>query len=280
MPTDFDGALLRGFLEAARRGSIGRAALALGQTQPALSQQIRRLEDLLGRPLLARSTQGVSLTPAGEAFLPYAERILSLSAEAFLRVAPRTGGRCRIGIFEDLAAGSGLPALLAQEAVTLVVDGSQAVREEFDAGHLDLMLGDPLPERPGLRARRRAALPLVWAAAPGFDAGRRPLALVLCRAPCTWRDRILETLEGAGIPWQPAVESGSLAALQSATAAGAGLAALLPAALPPGLTALDWRQAALPRPPEIEVALYRGSRAHGPALERLEGLVWEAIIPD
>lgn len=279
MSIDFDGALLRSFLEAARRGSIGRAALALGQTQPALSQQIRRLEDLLGRPLLARSSQGVRLTPAGEAFLPYAERILALGAEAFERIGPKASGRCRLGIFEDLAAGSGLPALLAEEAVTLVVDGSQAVREEFDAGLLDLMLGDPLPERPGLRARRRAALPLVWAAAPGFQAGQRPLPLVLCRAPCTWRDRILETLESAAIAWQPAVESGSLAALQSATAAGAGLTALLPGALGPGLALLDWRHAGLPRPPEVEVALYRGSRARGPALERLEGLLWDRIVP-
>jgi DNA-binding transcriptional LysR family regulator len=58
------------------------AATALGQTQPALSQQIRRLESAVGHPLRHRSASGVTPTREGEELLPYAERILSLSGPA------------------------------------------------------------------------------------------------------------------------------------------------------------------------------------------------------
>ena len=78
MVRDLEITLLRSFVTAVRAGSISGAATALGQTQPALSQQLRRLESTVGRPLLHRSTAGVSPTRAGEELLPYADRILSL----------------------------------------------------------------------------------------------------------------------------------------------------------------------------------------------------------
>ncbi|MFD0744534.1 LysR family transcriptional regulator [Phytohabitans flavus] len=58
--------LLRSFVTAVRSGSISRAATALGHTQPALSQQLRKLEGVVGRPLLYRSPAGVLPTRAGE----------------------------------------------------------------------------------------------------------------------------------------------------------------------------------------------------------------------
>jgi DNA-binding transcriptional LysR family regulator len=76
MVADLDTGLLRNFLNCARLGSISRAAAASGRTQPALSQQLRRLEDIVGNTLLDRTASGVRLTPAGSALLPYAERIL------------------------------------------------------------------------------------------------------------------------------------------------------------------------------------------------------------
>ncbi|MBO0787669.1 MAG: LysR family transcriptional regulator, partial [Actinobacteria bacterium] len=78
MARDLEIALLRSFVTAVRSGSISRAATTLGHTQPAISQQLRKLESAAGRPLLYRSPAGVSPTRAGEELLPYAERIIAL----------------------------------------------------------------------------------------------------------------------------------------------------------------------------------------------------------
>src|ERR1044071_7853691 len=104
MVRDLETALLRSFVTAVRAGSISRAATALGQTQPALSQQLRKLESTVGGPLLHRSPSGVRPTRAGEELLPYAERILSLSAQALSETGRALTGHCGVGLLEDLAA--------------------------------------------------------------------------------------------------------------------------------------------------------------------------------
>jgi DNA-binding transcriptional LysR family regulator len=68
---------LRAFVAVAASRSFTRAAEQLFITQPALTRTIRQLESLLGAALIDRNTHPVSLTPAGEEFLPYASRILS-----------------------------------------------------------------------------------------------------------------------------------------------------------------------------------------------------------
>src|SRR5260370_2814978 len=176
---------------------MGRAAEALGRTQPAISQQVRRLEDILDCSLLRRSASGVVVTPEGEAFLPLAERILALNDEAQAHVrsrAGRGGGRRRIGLLEDIAA-SGLQMALADfahvhpelELDVTVADGD-AMRDAYRMGKLDLVLSDSLLV--GQTPRKRRTCPLVWAAAPSFDlSAREPLPLVLFRHPCECRGR-------------------------------------------------------------------------------------------
>jgi DNA-binding transcriptional LysR family regulator len=70
------------FVAVARHRHFGRAAAAAYVTQPALSQQVRRLEAELGVALLRRTSRGVTLTPAGEDLLVRAERILAEAARA------------------------------------------------------------------------------------------------------------------------------------------------------------------------------------------------------
>jgi DNA-binding transcriptional LysR family regulator len=191
MTRDVDTAALRCFVTAVRAGSMGRAAEVLGRTQPAISQQLRRLEDILDCSLLRRSASGVVMTPEGEAFLPLAERILALNDEAQAHVrsrAGRGGGRRRIGLLEDIAA-SGLQLALADfahvhpelELDVTVADGD-AMRDAYRRGKLDLVLSDSLLV--GQTPRKRRTCPLVWAAAPSFDpSAREPLPLVLFRHP-------------------------------------------------------------------------------------------------
>lgn len=69
------------FLTVEREGSFGRAATELVVTQPAVSERIRHLERVVGRPVFERTGRGAVLTPAGAALLPYARRCVALAQE-------------------------------------------------------------------------------------------------------------------------------------------------------------------------------------------------------
>ncbi|GIJ71191.1 LysR family transcriptional regulator [Virgisporangium ochraceum] len=266
MGRELEIGLLRSFVAAVRAGSISRAATALGQTQPGLSQQLRRLEGVVGRPLLHRSPSGVSPTRAGEELLPYADRILALSAQALTETGRALSGHCGVGLLEDLAM-SHLPQALADLArlhpgATLeVLSGSRAAaREAFDAGRVHLVL-DEVPDLPG-PPRWTVRRPLVWAVGQGVDVSADPLPVVLFSNTCAWRTSALETLERSGRPWRVAFESNTLVGVLAALRAGLGVAALLPTNLEPAMACHD----ALPTLPDVELGLARHPRTDGDPL--------------
>jgi DNA-binding transcriptional LysR family regulator len=288
MSAAIDLVLLRSFATAARSGSLNRAAQALGLTQPAVSQQLRRLERATGRVLLKRTTRGVALTADGQAILRYADRILALTSELTQAVASDARGTFRAGLLEDVVA-SGLTDVLADFAAVhpdarldVVVAGSGALGRELTAGTLDLVLGDPNGVGPAAgRPQRRATFPLMWAAHPRVDLTADPLPVVLFHAPCTWRDAVVDVLDAAGRQWRAAVEASSLAAIQAAVSAGLGVTALLPGTIPRGTRvpkAAIGGAAALPVPGSVELALYRRrDHADPAALARLDALLWGTL---
>src|ERR1035437_1794449 len=79
---DLELSLLRTFLAVVQHGSMGRTAAAVARTQPAVSQQMLRLEKVIGRKLFYRSRGGVKLTSHGELLVTYANRAVDLNAEA------------------------------------------------------------------------------------------------------------------------------------------------------------------------------------------------------
>jgi DNA-binding transcriptional LysR family regulator len=279
MSTDLDPTSLRGFVTAVREGSLSRAAAVLGRTQPALSQQIRRLEDVVGERLFRRGPAGVFPTSAGEALLPYAERILSLSAEALGGARRDRGiaGHCGVGLLEDLAA-TALPGALADFAglhpgvvLEVMVAPGPAMNEALESGRIQLALGDAGYMRQAARWSTR--LPLVWGKAPGLSLAAEPLPLVLFSQPCRWRAPLLATLDAAGRRWRIAFESNSLAAVQAAVRSGLGVAGLLPANLQPGMVAVTPDEG-LPPLADVEVGLVRRSGTEGdPVVDAVEGLL-------
>src|SRR5688500_4219747 len=93
------------FLAVARTRHFTRAAEQTHVAQPSLSKQIQALEGELGAPLVGRARGNVTLTPAGEALLPIAERILSDVDVARLEVGELAGlrrGRVRLGATPSL----------------------------------------------------------------------------------------------------------------------------------------------------------------------------------
>ena len=82
---DLDLRMVRYFVTVAQHGSFTAAAATLGISQPALSQQVRRLEEILGVTLVDRSngsSRGLSLTPAGDALLREGEHLLAAAERA------------------------------------------------------------------------------------------------------------------------------------------------------------------------------------------------------
>ena len=97
---------LRYFVAVAEEGNISRAAKKIFLTQPALSRQIKALEDEIGQCLLERQAHSIRLTPVGEALLREARELLQHAEQVLERVrAAGRGVRLRVGYAPSLAAG-------------------------------------------------------------------------------------------------------------------------------------------------------------------------------
>jgi DNA-binding transcriptional LysR family regulator len=99
-----DPTLLRAFVTVAREGNLTRAAVQLHLTQPAVSLQIKHLQETLGVTLFTRTSHGLSLTRDGQALLPHAERALAAAGDvqrAAQSLRQEVRGRLRIGTILD-----------------------------------------------------------------------------------------------------------------------------------------------------------------------------------
>ncbi|HJU50551.1 MAG TPA: LysR family transcriptional regulator [Pseudogulbenkiania sp.] len=279
MTMDLDTALLRAFVSVVRSGSINRAASRLQRTQPAVSQQIRKLEQQLGQPLLERSPRGIRLTGAGESLLPYAERLLMLTDQLLpgLGSQPASAQHRRIGIMEDFV-GTRLPRVLADFAsvhpglrLSVTVGLKVELFAAMNAGELDVMVSSPLGDSgPLLKPEAQFLCPLAWFAARGKPLATASLPLVIFSAPCSWREQTLATLNRAGQPWHIVFESFSLPAIQAAVEAGLGVAAMLADTPPANSCCIN--DGSLPPLPGMPVGVYRQSGDSDPLSGQLAAL--------
>jgi DNA-binding transcriptional LysR family regulator len=161
MEPDLDLRDLSVFLAVARAGSFGRAANELTVTQPAVSERIRHLERVTGRPLFERTTRGATPTAAGEQLIPYAERCLAVAAEA-LEATRRADDVPQFVIavhstFAPRVVPTVLGALRSLPRRVVVRDAhSHEVRALVLDGVANVGFTVPAPAVPGLR---RTALP-------------------------------------------------------------------------------------------------------------------------
>jgi len=166
---------LQVFHAVARHLSFTRAADALFMTQPAVTFQIRQLEEQYRTRLFERRHGGISLTPAGEIVLSYAERILALGDELEARLAEMTDemqGPLLLGASATIAECL-LPRLLGEfnalyprVRVTLMVANSESIEQRVAERSIDLGLIELAPRLPGLAGRSCCADELVVVCAP------------------------------------------------------------------------------------------------------------------
>jgi DNA-binding transcriptional LysR family regulator len=114
---------LAGFIAVAEELHFGRAAERLNMTQPPLSRQIQKLEKIIGTELLERDNRKVQLTPAGEAFLEEARRLMALATRAPVtarRIATGRSGMLRVGF--TAASGFSILGPLLEEITEIIPD--------------------------------------------------------------------------------------------------------------------------------------------------------------
>ncbi|MBS7790158.1 LysR family transcriptional regulator [Roseococcus sp. SDR] len=263
---DLDLDLLRGFVTVAERGGFTAAGQALGLTQSAISLKVKRLEDLLGKPVFTRGTKQVTLTREGESLLTYARRMLALNEEAVRRfVAPPIAGRLRLGVADHFVPRHLAPALASfartwpELRIEVEVGRSHELRAALAREELDLVLGK---RRDGeTEGRVIFTEAVVWVAAPDFELTRdRPLLLAMLPQGCMFRDRALTALARAGLAAEVVYTSPSLMGIAAAAQAGFALTVMGRAGLPEGLVELP----DLPPLGTAEMCLFSAPNPSGP----------------
>ncbi len=222
-------------------GGFHRAAEALHISQSAVSQHVRRLEKIIGRPIVARSGRTTRLTADGELLVAEARVLLAAHDQALTRLGVAgalDGQTLTIGASEH-AADRLLPAVtrtLAEEFPGAVlrfrIDRGGKLHEAVNLGRIDIaiFLGEP-----GVDGQPVGALPLAWFAAPGWElpGPGRPVPVVAIDDPCTIRREALRTLATHGRSAVVTVDAAYLAGVLHAARAGVGVALLADLGPPP-----------------------------------------------
>jgi len=236
---------LRYFVAVVEEEHFGRAAARLHVVQPALTRQIRQLEDELGCALFARLKRGVRLTAAGKAFLEEARRLLAdvrQGVDRTRRVAQGQVGCVRVG-FADTATYSGvLPAILRDfrarwpdVRLELFSSSSVTAGEQLRAQEVDVAFVYILPTH--LRTLQTHTISverwvLALPQAHPLVNRRRVRLSDLTREPFVWfpravapllYDRVLSTCHAAGATLQIVQEINNPTTMLSLVAGGIGL---------------------------------------------------------
>ncbi len=231
---DFE--LLRSFVSVVDAGGFTRAGERVHRTQSTVSQQIRRLEEGFGRPLLVRKGRRIAPTEEGERLLSYARRILALADEARDVVArPTPDGVVRLGVPEDFAAYR-LAQMLSKFArsrpnlrLDVRCDLSVRLRRDLERGEFDVALvkrdaGDE--SESGALATWPERLRWVTSKRFPVDNDHDPLPLAVFEQGCLYRKRAIHALEAAGRTWRVAYTSPNLAGIQAAVSVCLGVSIL------------------------------------------------------
>jgi DNA-binding transcriptional LysR family regulator len=267
---------LRYFAAVAEHRHFTRAAGELRVAQPALSQQVRRLEAELGVELLRRTSRSVALTEAGEALLSRARRILAEAEAARADLDALRGlltGRVVLGAMQSLGPID-LPGLLADfharhpgVDVVLREETTRQMVAMLAADELDLAVASTDAEMPpGLESRRLYEEELVLVVARGHPlAARRqirpaslpPGPYIFFREGSGLRAATERMLEAAGIAPQVRFETNELSRVRALASRGLGVA-IMPRSDTEGAD-----------PPVAAISL-------APKLRRRVGLLWRA----
>ena len=236
--------LLKTFATISETGSFTVAAKRVFRSPSAVSMQIKRLEEQLGRALFIRHPRHVTLTADGEAFLVHARDILRINDEALSRFrVPQLEGRVRLGVPDDFGVRY-LPAVLSRFASThplveveVFLSTTVTLSQQFEAGEIDMILtvSAQSEKAPGELIYSE---PLVWVGArDGAAFSRTPVPLAMSAHGCPWRAAALAALDAGNVRYRIAYTSETGAGQLAAVVADLAIAPL-----PISLVGEDYRK--------------------------------------
>jgi DNA-binding transcriptional LysR family regulator len=275
MQTLIEPDLLHTFVAIAESGSFTEAARHVHRTQSAVSMQIKRLEELLGRPVFTREGRTVRLSAEGELLLGHARRILNAHREALAALLqPELQGTVSLGTVDEYAV-TFLPSILARFGeshplvhVDVICDMTINLLRRLGENEIDFAIvthghGDD----GGIILHRE---PLVWVTSASHSAQQlNPIALALFHPGCRFRQWTIDALAKQARPYRIAYTSMSLAGIEAALRAGLAISAVPRSNVGVGLRILDERDG-FPPLPSCQIALRRAENARSPAHDCLE----------
>ena len=251
--------VLRTFVTIVEEGGFTQAAAVLNLTQPTVSQQIKKLEELVEQPLLDRGQRRLELTVAGQTMLDYARRILMLNDQAVATIAmPAVKGRLRLGIPHEFTL-SILPELVgafsqAHPDVVVEVDCELSKNLLANLKDYDLVIAlhDPAEKKSGARLRSE---PLVWVSSLEYALdSQKPLRIIAAPDPCIYRANMLRVLEKYRAGWSLQLTSTSYSAVCAAVSTGMGVTVLAESVVPGNLKILETSK--LKKPGKVDLRLH------------------------
>ncbi|HDG1668160.1 TPA: transcriptional regulator LrhA [Kluyvera ascorbata] len=252
--------LLRTFVAVADLSTFAAAAAAVCRTQSAVSQQMQRLEQLVGKELFARHGRNKLLTEHGIQLLGYARKILRFNDEACTSLMfSSLQGQLTLGS-SDESADTILPFLLnrissayPKLALDVRVKRHGEMASMLSNKEIDLALTTHPLE--GFESTILRTSPTLWYCAAEFTLRQEePVPLVLLDDPSPFRDMIIKTLDAAGIAWRLAYVASTLSAVRAAVKAGLGVTGRPAEMMSPDLRALG-KAEGMPDLPETEYML-------------------------
>ncbi len=256
---------LRTFIAIAESGSFTRAAELVHKTQSAVSMQMKRLEERVGRPIFARDGRFSKLTEDGERLLDYARRIVKLNLEVLATFAdPELSGRVRLGLPDDYADRY-LPEIMARFSraypsveLTVLCEPSSSLVERIEADDVDLAIITATDTNKASETFRQERL--LWVTSGRHSAHiEEPLPLALGHSSCCWRRSAIECLDRVGRPYRMLYSSGNAGAISAAVLAGLAISVLPESGLRPGMRVLTAAEG-FPPLPSCRIGLLRNPR--------------------
>lgn len=249
------------FIAVADSGSFTKAAQRVGRTQSAVSQQIAKLENFVGKKLFVRG-KVFSLTNEGEIFLGYLRQIFSLHREAIdCFKEPELKGEVRFGVPEDFASvflydvlrefSQTHPKILLNIECDLTLN----LYEKFKHKELDLVIVKMVPANEFKHELELLSEKLQWAGDSRLIKKNEPIPLVLAPQPCLYRKQAIEALDKKRIKWRLAFSSNSYAGKIAAVRAGLGITVLPRTIIPPEIKTI--RSTILPKLKESHFSLLK-----------------------
>ncbi|NNE89819.1 MAG: LysR family transcriptional regulator [Silicimonas sp.] len=265
--------LLRTLVAIAESGSFSAAAAVVLRTPSAVSMQVKKMEDILGRPVFIRDSRSVALTADGAFLLEHARRMLAMNRDAVARfVQPEIEGVVRLGAPDDVAERFLVDMLRRfsdshpNVTVNVVVDETVRMISKLKEGALDMAIITCDGDAPDPNAEVLHREQLIWASCKGGVAAEQtPLPVSVWDEACTWRKVAITALEAAGRDWRLAFQSAHLSGQRAAILADLAVAPIPASSLTGDVVEVPARFN-LPKLPQYALGLLFGERPN-PAVE-------------